>query len=218
MVEKKQVNLIAILVTLVSILFAVSGFFAYQNYSLSKKISKLTQVTNSPISSVAPVVADPTANWKTYIDPQNVYVLKYPDSWKRVPTGEGCGPVFTPSDNSINGWITVCGPYIYQGDKLTNDDMAKISTASGDLLDNQSMSQISNHQVINEVITNAGGLPELRAFIGNVSFRGIFGGPGSSESVQQGTLEVYFYQKDSNKKDIAKEIFDQVLSTFQFTQ
>lgn len=62
MEDKKQVSLIAILVILIAILFVVTGFFAYQNYSLSKKIDKLSQSVNSPTpyATVTPI-ATPTS-------------------------------------------------------------------------------------------------------------------------------------------------------------
>lgn len=65
-------------VVLILVLLTASGIFAYQNMQLQKQIVILqSQPTPLPAETLVKE-GDPTANWKTYADPQNQYSVKYP--------------------------------------------------------------------------------------------------------------------------------------------
>ena len=61
---------ISILFLILGILIGSGGLWAYQNYLVRPPFS-------TPIPSPVPTT-DPTANWKTYIDPAGYFSLKYP--------------------------------------------------------------------------------------------------------------------------------------------
>src|SRR5258706_1835977 len=77
--QPKNNSALVILSFSLIILVGIIAFLGYQNYQLQKQISLLT----APSSSSTPLAtADPTADWKTYINQEGKYQYSYPDSWK----------------------------------------------------------------------------------------------------------------------------------------
>ncbi len=74
--QKPKISLLTGMIALVLILLASTGYFAFQNYQLRKEIS---QLQSSPSPTPTP---DPTANWKTYTDNQLRFSIKYPETFK----------------------------------------------------------------------------------------------------------------------------------------
>ncbi|MEK7112845.1 MAG: hypothetical protein AAB875_06050 [Patescibacteria group bacterium] len=79
--QKPKNFLLIGMVALVLILIASTGYLAFQNYQLRKQISQL-QISPVPTSTATP---DPTANWKTYINSEYKYSIKYPPDWQEKP-------------------------------------------------------------------------------------------------------------------------------------
>ncbi len=95
-VEPKGNNFLVILLSiLLFISVAIAGFFAYQTQKLVKELTILRseptsiatlEPMNEPVSADN-ATADPTANWKTYINNSSNYQIKYPTTWKAVNFG-----------------------------------------------------------------------------------------------------------------------------------
>ncbi len=83
---KSNNYLVMLLSILLIISVAISGFFAFQTQKLVKELTLLRSEA-TPVATVEPLTtnsaiatADPTANWKTYTNPN--FSFKYPDSLK----------------------------------------------------------------------------------------------------------------------------------------
>mgnify|MGYP001577369556 CR=1 FL=1 len=67
-----------VLIIVVLILLGTTGYFAYQNYLLQQKITSLQNQTMNVLLSPSPTT-DPTINWKTYVNTQRGFILKFPE-------------------------------------------------------------------------------------------------------------------------------------------
>lgn len=102
--QPKRSNFLVILLSVLLLLaVSIAGFFAFQTQKLVKELTVLkneekvvavatTEPTTEPVATELSEV-DPTVNWKTYIDPQQRYSIKYPLTW-RIISGDffGTGP------------------------------------------------------------------------------------------------------------------------------
>lgn len=102
--QSKQNNfLLMSLSVLLLISVSVAGFFAYQtqqlvaelrikNEELRNTLETTTELTSEPVATESSEI-DATADWKTYIDSNQRYSIKYPSVW-RVVSGDffGTGP------------------------------------------------------------------------------------------------------------------------------
>lgn len=102
--QPKNNNFLLILLSiLLFISVAISGFFAFQTQKLVKELTLLRTVptsmakvepTTEPVATnSANVTTNSTVNWKTYVDPQQRFSIKYPSTW-RIISGDffGTGP------------------------------------------------------------------------------------------------------------------------------
>ena len=79
---KKSFPVLTLLLILVLILsLAGTGYLAYQNMQLTKQIAEI-KTSPTPVATV-----DPTADWKTYTNSFYNFQLRYPQNW----TGPFCG-------------------------------------------------------------------------------------------------------------------------------
>ncbi|HKB88715.1 MAG TPA: hypothetical protein VKC53_03645 [Patescibacteria group bacterium] len=108
--QPKNNSALVILSFSLIILVGIIAFLGYQNYQLQKQISLLT----APSSSSTPLAtADPTADWKTYINQEGKYQYSYPDSWKNTEPCASCeGPQNSSTINDTSskypdGYFTV---------------------------------------------------------------------------------------------------------------
>lgn len=101
---------------LIMILIAVvvGGYFIYTNYSQYRTkptVPSPTPSASPPASSdasPAPTVTDETANWKTYIERSGGFSLRYPPDWKVLPGANNnlepaliiSSPVATPTQET----------------------------------------------------------------------------------------------------------------------
>ena len=93
-------SLILIMSILLIITVAIASLFYFQIQKLSKELSKY-QAQASPTPTAT---ADPTANWKTFIDNQKSFSLKYPNTWNSPTTNQlstRTEYTFTPQNLSI---------------------------------------------------------------------------------------------------------------------
>ena len=75
--SKKSNFVILLLAILLFISLAITGFFAFQTQKLVKELT-LLRTEPTPVATIEPM-ADPTANWKTYTTTK--YTLRYPSEW-----------------------------------------------------------------------------------------------------------------------------------------
>lgn len=92
---KKSNFLVILLSILLLVSVSVAGFFAFQTQKLVKELTILRS-ESTPIATLEPMNgpvsadnanADPTANWKTYINNSSNYQIKYPSTWKAMNFG-----------------------------------------------------------------------------------------------------------------------------------
>lgn len=84
-----------LLISFVVLLLGATGAFAYKYYELKQELDNQSPISlPSPqlvVTSPSPVVSspadnDPTADWKMYNNGNYSYSLKYPSSWKTIPS------------------------------------------------------------------------------------------------------------------------------------
>jgi hypothetical protein len=92
--QPKQNNFLVVLLSvLLLISVVIAGFFAYQTQVLVKELNNLktnqkstsiitTESKIEPTATNSAMTVDPTAGWKTYIDPNGEFNFKYPTSSK----------------------------------------------------------------------------------------------------------------------------------------
>lgn len=75
-------------VILLVIISIIAGYLLYQNYQLRTQISQLVAQIPTPTAEPTPFATlgptatpDVTADWKTYTDPKGKYSFKYPTDW-----------------------------------------------------------------------------------------------------------------------------------------
>lgn len=157
-----------------------------------------------------------TADWKTYDALEEAgFSLKYPSNWQQTPPREGCGPIFRPS-NTQKVWMTVCGPNT--NSFATPESLAKQSLYPEATVVNKKEIQLDGHPGVRQEIkagneTNYSYQVEVR--VGRVAIDSILQ-DGSIER-QKGVISIYLYIKDSNKASSSLTMFDQILTTFKFS-
>ncbi len=176
-------------------------------YTSPQNPELLVPTTSMPTASPIPT-KDITANWKTYND--DYYSFRYPPDWVRAARLQSCGPAFESTSDSKRG-LDIC---ITRG----NDKAKELAQglANGKKLISYTNLIIDNHPVIKVVlVTQNNPRSYLQyAFIDDVKYSFP---TQSGTKTSTGVLGVYFYAQDSNQYQDTKKIYDQILSTFQFT-
>jgi hypothetical protein len=185
-----------ILIIIAVILLAIYGgiyYFAINNiYNLSNYSKKSTPTSVSKISTPTP---DPTANWKTYTDSKYGYSIKYPTQWDAnlPPVGHGILIGQGPNENQITIGIF----------STKNATMANSCKQTQQiLLDNIPASRCNFAQQISEE-------------------RGVaYNPPIISKTIYIEALhnnQYYSVSLSSDQTSDKFKYFDQILSTFKFT-
>lgn len=73
----KQKGLAPLIIVLIIAVLAGGGYIGYKYFKSNFNITPVTSPT--PINETPP--EDPTANWKTYINPTEKFSFKYPPTW-----------------------------------------------------------------------------------------------------------------------------------------
>lgn len=172
----KPNRLVLILSILFIIALAAAGFFGFKYYQSNQEPAATEQPTPSPSEVLTKEdTPDPTANWKTYIDPTHNFTLKYPPNYS--VSGElasslqawqaGKGISITDPNNLANPLIFIeavfdgYGPFFPTGNleasivndqlnitltKLTDQDYQQLAT-NGNIIEGTElfMSEIIEH-------------------------------------------------------------------------
>ena len=197
------------LVILLSILLVISvsiaGFFAYQTQVLVKELT-LSKVTPTPVSMVEPtsepVVADPTADWKMYQSTDLGFTFKYPkyftisqEGWSRIGTNNrGNWVLNLHSENPKVDFLID-----YRENPVTAGG-AKITTVE------QSIQGVEYSK------TTFLGYPAVL-----FESTGIGGMESKNINVLKGNTLWHIYILNWDGKPESFALFDQILSTFKFT-
>lgn len=176
-------------------LVGLIGYLGYQNFQLRNAPSPTPSPT--PRASTTP---DPTANWKMYENNTYKYSLKYPSSWKIDTTSPQTTFLEIGSVNLPGTYAKVSISTTGENDKSV-EDLAK-SWRSGTLETTQ-----VDDETAAEILQNPN--PE-------------------GEPLVQGSYTLSVFVKNKSKINLLiqletanlntyRAIFDQILSTFQFT-
>lgn len=216
------------IIILVLILLGVIGYFIYQNTQLQKSNSNVTSPSTVPNANLlqSSPTPDPTVNWKTYTNTKYGYSVKYPSNWEPnrwianlsdeelaketlvefndltlpgISTGKDSGTGFQIATNELNP----------NGDGRNCSDL-------NDCFSKTFKERKESTNTTNRVSTTFWG---QTAIIFNYQLKGTL--------YSQSFKYIYFiYQGNaydmniSTRSDREKEvfgIFDQILSTFKFT-
>lgn len=206
--QPKQSNFIVILLSILLLLSVlIAGFFAFQTQKLVKELQGIrNEELITPEPTTEPVATlDPTADWQVYTNSKYDFSFKYPEDWK-VTLSPATGEQFNLiADRKNNSSETGFVPVQFSINMSTND--SKITT----LAQAEAIYKISNSQTRKDI------------FIDNkpaVSVTGLVEGSGPGT----GRFLSYTFVKLNNEilviqlgnKDL-QTIFDQILSTFKFT-
>lgn len=77
----RQKGFAPIIILLVLVILGVVGYFAYSKGYININPSKSTPTVNPQLDLTSSPTPDPTANWKTYTDSDNIFSIKYPSDW-----------------------------------------------------------------------------------------------------------------------------------------
>lgn len=220
--KSKSKFLLILLVVLVLVALGLAGVFAYRKYISNPTASPTTQPT--PISSPTPTPAptpDVTANWKTYTNTAYNYLVKYPLDWEIAVKGD--------ADASTFDAPYLESPCNYDSGQLCSQ--MQIETGTYDPNKKFEPNFIINltgskpDKISNTTSTTVGG-EEAQGF---EYFQSNYGDSGRLLYVivtnHKNTKYVFTYVESQKNRTFQtgvdwqnKKIFNQILSTFQFTQ
>lgn len=200
--------LLFILIAIVVMLSALSGFLAYQNVQLQKQIT-LNGQAHLPRPTPTPVVAtNPETGWQKYTNTRYGYSLEYPSDWKvTVGTGDDSEPEtvsqirLSPASFAKNEtlmWVRASQTYYKDtidlsknlGNCRPNSECITIYSKNNSTLDGTSALRYTHSQL----------------------------GPGQVLTVDA-LKNGHIYSLDLERPEDSQEnvkIFDQILSTFKF--
>ncbi|MCL5411727.1 MAG: hypothetical protein M1150_03235 [Patescibacteria group bacterium] len=201
-----------ILAAIVFVSLPFAAFFIGATYqaSIATKSTDST-VVSTPKTSTSSATTSATANWKTYSNSTLGFTLKYPNSW-------------SVADN-LNGSVSIESADFRQDDKNKLEEQATsgakifISTSSVSTLPTRSVGQVikgSDTVTDKEVLSVKSITVDGKSGIewdfqekGNPAFTGTIAKVLNNAKTYE--IEIIYSSKTS------KDIFDQILSTFKFT-
>ena len=191
---KSNKSLLLLMAALILILLASTGYLAFQNNQLRKEIS---QLQSSPSPTPTP---DPTANWKTYSNDAYKYSFKYPSSWK----------INTTSPQTT---------YLEAGSVDEPQTFARVSISeTGE--NNKSVEELARSWRSGAVEKIQVGGEEAAKVLQNPNPEGeplVQGGYTISVFVKNKSNINLLIQLETANLNTYQAIFDQILSTFKFT-
>lgn len=216
--KPKSKFLLILLVVLILVTLGLVGVLAYRKYISNPTASPTTQPT--PISLTTPT-SDPTADWKTYANTAYNYSVKYPLDWEIAVKGD--------ADASTFDAPYLESPCNYDSGQLCSQ--MQIETGTYEPNKKFEPNFIVNltgskpDKVSNTTSTTVGG-EEAQGFD---YFQSNYGDTGRLLYVlvtnHKNTKYVFTYVESQKNRTFQtgvdwqnKKIFDQILSTFKFTQ
>jgi hypothetical protein len=207
-----QRRLLILIICLLFVSLAASGFLFYQNLQLKKQISQLSvQPSPIPLVSPSPAAEAETADWKTYTSNDQKFSFKVPKNLKVTqeerPIGIAPGKQQTIGiifDNEKESPDALGIKYTTEG----NNPFGGSGTAAGNLIDNGYISFFNQK------------IPKAKLVFNKMTTEIYYGGPPFT-TVNIGQLKfliTLFWGLDS-KNGIPLEtenISDLILSTFKF--
>jgi len=195
---------------IVVLILTVAGVF-YLNRSSISKVSPLTPpatITPSPTSdeTVNPDLIE--ANWKTYTSKFQDYSLRYPANWRLVEDDSGITLEPILKSKYI---ITISGPSVNSGESveeiiprmqgIISKTEITIGKYTGIKLESEQISkELNRYQRATSIVFE------------NLSSALAHGKPGD-----KGYLAINLEISDKSQVQEVEEIFNQILSTFKFT-
>ena len=181
--------IIAVIIILVLTIVGVGSFLLGTNKNNTKPVVQIT-----PALTVTPTpTLDPTANWKTYANNVFGYSIKYPDSW--AVSENINGPILRIDDSKNQG----AGVYF-----TIIDDPENISIENKIHSPVETIKLTYSDVTINGIAAKRANLPNQQGCT-----------PGDdSVFIKKGTV---IYEIQNRCGFVAAAIFNQILSTFKFT-
>lgn len=201
--------LIAGLILLFVSVLALVGYYFVQTNGLKVNISTPTPLAVASPSPIA--TTDPTADWKTYTSTKANYSFQYPQEWPlvNVPINTASTSIenleFTPKYDPKSGDSEIAVILVFKDNRIKTLDDYKNTFIKGD----PSITNVQDTSVATEKAISyklSGGIPPLPiieyAIVNNNNY-----------------YVIRLVDSLETNKNLAKNeaIFDQILSTFQFT-
>jgi len=215
----------AILIVVIILLFLAIAFLAYQNYQLKQS---LNQVQTILLSQPTPApVTDPTADWTTYTNTKYKFSFKYPKELELVK-----GPASNLPYEEFSTWKNVSFDGI---PKNLKDGLGISIIVDPADKDGKPFTCTTNEECLNELINSINAPKETVIYVtksvGNQKVKGFKYATENQlyKSEYQyfiflysnNVLEINLYTNTNQPNDLDSKginnVFDQILSTFRFT-
>ncbi len=206
-----------LIILLIVALIGAIGYFAFKN--ITPKV-QIPFTPSSPVASPLPTTqtADPTADWKTYINPNDSYSFKYPDG----------GELSDYQENDYSGvQILILPASPPKGQNLVYGAMIKTLLIHNAEI--QSLAKTSQQNELNSLSDNnsASTVSEVQQVKfgqdDRVAYQYIVSGEPTVRvvfaQIGKNVLQVacYYGGRDQAEENKYKNLVDQILSTFKFT-
>jgi hypothetical protein len=197
----------------------ISGYLFWQNQNLQKQLAAISSPTPSPfvLTQSSTPAADSTASWETYNHPQNLYSFKFPEDkliLEENPIdnnpGSACKTEVVMADKKLGFIMKDKNQFILLGDIAV--DVCKVSQESFPMA----------------AFANMSGEPESKVEFNGLNAYIKTGEVDMFKIGRKDTVERFAFYKDGLQftfelrieptRPNKKELFDQILSTFKFTQ
>lgn len=200
--QPRQNNFLVILLSILLLIsVGVAGFFAYQTQMLVKELTAMKSAS-TPVSSEE-LKNDPASDWKTYSNSKYGLSLKYPSDWTiKTDPIYSTNPRLVTFDTKMS---TNLQPMEYQNREFFIAHHNNIKDMASWIAENYQGATVVNNIKINNndfLVINGGIQARAREYaikIGENSY-------------------LRFVLEPVDKEDEFDELFDQILSTFKFTE
>jgi len=209
----RQRGIVFLPMLIVILLLGVAGYFAYQYFQPKNQQPNQDQVSPTPISKLPTPITDPTVGWQVYTNKEYGFELKYPSDYfyQENYTTRGYGTnlikefnvILSRIDNKGKGQISYIAIEVLRGNK----------------------EELSLVNLFKSIHQNVDSYNEVKFFeLDAIRYNSLNENATSPQDFQKGV----FFEKDgfywdilvvrnSSEKQITEETFDQILSTFKFT-
>lgn len=205
-----QKGLAPVLIVILSAL-VLGGFLIYQKQTKSTVLLQTTRPTSTP-SAAEFSSSSETTRWKTGGYTMFSFSYKYPEKWDVVKKEtKSCFQGYGPKRTNT-AWMVVCFADSSNGN--SPEKSANLAVQNSTIVAKKNM-KIDNHNSIWQEVKKADGSYEIQVYIGDVLSYVNFPDNGRQEL---STLPIVMYIQDVSQIGSVKLVFDQILSTFKFTQ